>query len=153
MVAALIIVVLVVSGYSFYSFNGEEPADNSEDGACLDSGGTWREFSNGCVDSCDLARNVETIFCAQVFTFGCDCGSDECWNGESCEDVESDTGDVVVGRETCNVDSDCGAYNECGVDCVSNVWAAANPNLRGGICSGDIVSYSCGCVNGRCEGI
>jgi len=50
------------------------------------AGGEWKEFSNGCVDSCDLARNPEIISCTQALTNGCDCGPDRCWNGESCED-------------------------------------------------------------------
>lgn len=49
---------------------------------CKDSGGLWRQFNNGCVDSCS---NVDgSMLCTQAFTFGCDCGSDKCWNGDSC---------------------------------------------------------------------
>lgn len=47
---------------------------------------TWREFSNTCVDSCNLERNPEVISCGQAFTNGCDCGPNQCWNGETCED-------------------------------------------------------------------
>jgi len=53
---------------------------------CFRADGEWKEFSNGCVDSCDLARNPETILCTAALTDGCDCGPDRCWNGQSCED-------------------------------------------------------------------
>lgn len=46
---------------------------------CYNSGGTWASFSNGCVDSCEKARNP-SILCTQAFTDGCDCGPDKCWN-------------------------------------------------------------------------
>jgi hypothetical protein len=48
--------------------------------------GEWRTFSNGCADSCALARTPETILCAAVLTDGCDCGVNKCWNGKTCED-------------------------------------------------------------------
>lgn len=51
---------------------------------CVAGGGAWREFGNGCVDSCEAARNPMTG-CTQSLTFGCDC-ENGCWNGESCED-------------------------------------------------------------------
>jgi len=64
---------------------GEEILENPQE-ECESVDGTWTEFSNGCVDSCDLARNPETILCTQALTDGCECGPDRCWNGESCED-------------------------------------------------------------------
>lgn len=53
---------------------------------CAKSGGTWRQFSNSCADSCHAARNPD-IMCAQVITMGCDCGEDMCWNGYTCEPI------------------------------------------------------------------
>lgn len=52
-------------------------------------GGEWREFSNGCVDSCDYQRNPGDILCTQAFTFGCDCGPGNCLdlNTGSCEPI------------------------------------------------------------------
>lgn len=52
---------------------------------CAVAEGVWREFGNGCVDSCSVVRNPESG-CTQTLTFGCDCGKDRCWNGETCED-------------------------------------------------------------------
>ncbi|MBI5803663.1 hypothetical protein HY450_00295 [Candidatus Pacearchaeota archaeon] len=51
---------------------------------CLSSGGSWRQFTNSCVDYCPLTENEEVV-CAQAITEGCDCGEDMCWNGEECE--------------------------------------------------------------------
>ena len=53
---------------------------------CDSVGGTWTVFNDGCVDSCEKARNPSGIFCTQAFTFGCDCGIDKCWNRETCEE-------------------------------------------------------------------
>ena len=51
---------------------------------CTNSGGKWTGFSNNCVDSCDYVRGYVQV-CGQILTQGCDCGSDMCWNGNSCE--------------------------------------------------------------------
>jgi len=58
--------------------------DNPQE-ECERVGGVWKEFNNGCVDSCVKERSSEPVFCTQVLTDGCDCGPDRCWNGESCE--------------------------------------------------------------------
>ena len=49
--------------------------------------GTWKYYSNTCVDSCSVARmaNNEGFGCGAAFTWGCDCGEDKCWNGNTCE--------------------------------------------------------------------
>ncbi|MBI1972516.1 hypothetical protein HYS50_00750 [Candidatus Woesearchaeota archaeon] len=46
---------------------------------CAQAGGVWKEFPNGCVDSCELAR-IKNIACLQALTDGCDCGPNQCWN-------------------------------------------------------------------------
>jgi len=57
-----------------------------EERQCEDSDGVWKEFSNTCGDSCDVNRRSD-IICGQAFTFGCDCGEDMCWNGDSCVNI------------------------------------------------------------------
>lgn len=47
--------------------------------ACLNAGGQWLEFSNGCADSCAYAADP-TSMCTMVITNGCDCGPDKCWD-------------------------------------------------------------------------
>ena len=51
---------------------------------CVKSGGEWTTLLTTCVDWCSFIRG-ETPVCGQAFTWGCDCGPDECWDGESCE--------------------------------------------------------------------
>jgi len=85
----LIIALLLFVGATYYyrvqNGNGDGILDDAEL-ECARVEGNWREFGNGCVDSCDLARNPETILCIQALTYGCDCGPGRCWNGESCEE-------------------------------------------------------------------
>jgi len=58
---------------------------------CENAGGEWKLFNNGCVDSCELARQDpnDPIICTQAQTYGCDCGPDKCWNGASCENNQN----------------------------------------------------------------
>jgi len=60
------------------------PSISLQQTACENQGYIWKIFSNGCVDSCDLAANPQ-LNCTQVLTPGCDCGADSCWNGTSCQ--------------------------------------------------------------------
>lgn len=50
---------------------------------CEMAGGRWREFSDGCGDSCALLKGQE-IACTMAMTMACDCGSDKCWDGQRC---------------------------------------------------------------------
>lgn len=84
--------VLILFGVSAYYYNESYQKDDDRDiveineqTRCVVEGGEWREFPNGCADSCALERNPEVVVCAQAFTYGCDCEEDMCWNGESCE--------------------------------------------------------------------
>ncbi len=121
-VATFIIIVLFLTSFVFAStiqtFKAVENSsdsnkitfkaiDNSEDSGngntagqerCTTTGGTWKEFSNGCRDSCRYARSPD-ILCTQAFTMGCDCGEDECWNGEECEDNEKEDEDDETDEE------------------------------------------------------
>jgi hypothetical protein len=47
--------------------------------------GLWKEFGNGCVDSCFKERSTGLVECTDAMIMGCDCGPDRCWNGETCE--------------------------------------------------------------------
>ena len=81
LVSAILLTVFVIN-------NSEGKLGNPAEEKCSEGGGVWREFSNGCVDSCELERNPEIISCTQALTFGCDCGFDECWDfeNENCEE-------------------------------------------------------------------
>ncbi|MFH1648957.1 MAG: thioredoxin domain-containing protein [Candidatus Woesearchaeota archaeon] len=52
---------------------------------CQQSGGSWNTFGNSCADKCDVIDPAAgAMYCAQVTTSSCDCGSNMCWNGNSC---------------------------------------------------------------------
>lgn len=50
---------------------------------CEKDRGVWREFGNGCADSCE-AKFDKTSICTQALTYSCECGKNKCWNGERC---------------------------------------------------------------------
>lgn len=82
-VYVLVIAILLFSGVVYhYGRNGGGGLLSEED-KCVKSGGLRAEFPNTCVDSCNLARNPGVISCGLALTYGCDCGSNECWNFES----------------------------------------------------------------------
>ena len=86
-VYVLIIAILLFSGALYYyrTQNDEDIISSNEELECMGVGGEWKTFTNGCVDSCLKERSEEPVFCTQALTDGCDCGSDRCWNGKSCE--------------------------------------------------------------------
>lgn len=59
------------------------PMPVSSQQICERTGGTWRQFTNSCTDSCGAVNRKELV-CAEVATFGCDCGNNGCWDGVSC---------------------------------------------------------------------
>ncbi len=63
----------------------QPPIVKTTPSSCHSGGGVWSWFSNGCVDRCSDRRD-ERAMCTHAETFGCDCGSDQCWNGSFCED-------------------------------------------------------------------
>jgi len=52
---------------------------------CKLEGGEIKRFGNTCVDSCSSQESENVIVCGDAITWGCDCGEDKCWNGETCE--------------------------------------------------------------------
>ena len=51
--------------------------------ACQEVRGVWRQFGNGCIDECNAKFDKFSI-CPQVLAYGCDCGRNRCWNGDTC---------------------------------------------------------------------
>ncbi len=51
----------------------------TEQGSCEEQGGEWKTFPDACADFCNAGD-----MCAQVLTESCDCGPDECWDGQKC---------------------------------------------------------------------
>ena len=89
----IVLALFLVSIVGFVIAQNESSIILDEETACQDEGGTWKEFTNGCVDSCELARqdSDNPIMCTEAITMGCDCGESECWNGEACEDNDDDS--------------------------------------------------------------
>ena len=86
-----VLVLLIAIMFAYFMLKSEikdskeNILEDSEE-ECLRVNGKWIEFNNGCIDSCEYIRNPEEISCIQVLTYGCECGKDKCWNGETCED-------------------------------------------------------------------
>lgn len=70
------------------SDNTDTPATSPADPNCTNSGGTWRQFSNGCADFCGTktpdGRPNPDIACTQALTDSCDCGAGACWDSTTC---------------------------------------------------------------------
>lgn len=66
-----------------FAYEGECKEDETE--KCTETGGEWKEFMNGCADTCQYIRNPAATSCIQATTKSCDCGSDKCWTGKECE--------------------------------------------------------------------
>lgn len=47
---------------------------------CEKSKGVWRQFGNGCADSC-YSKFDEFAVCTDTIISACDCGKGRCWNG------------------------------------------------------------------------
>lgn len=59
--------------------------DNRE--ICEKSKGMWREFGNGCADSCRAKLDRFTM-CTMSITYGCDCGENRCWENNKCVNMK-----------------------------------------------------------------
>lgn len=77
-------VLIAVPGELRYQITGSGSGSEEQQALCAESGGIWRQFSDGCVDSCEKAANPSGIMCTLALTMGCDCGAAQCWNGTSC---------------------------------------------------------------------
>jgi hypothetical protein len=53
---------------------------------CKDAGGNY-SLLNGCGDSCGLLSGE--VACITSFSYACDCGSNQCWDGIECVSNES----------------------------------------------------------------
>lgn len=59
------------------------PLSTAEEG-CVQDGGAWTLFSDGCGGKCAPLRG-EQLWCTQALEWGCQCPSEQCWNGSGCE--------------------------------------------------------------------
>jgi hypothetical protein len=115
-------------GTQVVTINGVAPPPNpppsAAQTACTQSGGTWKNMPNACVDRCSTLA-AGTV-CAEAVTVGCDCGASKCTN---------DTGVCVANPTppaagTVRCDGICTATAQCmnGLACISGKCRlAANP--------------------------
>lgn len=88
--ASIIFIVILISFFYLKSDRISQAQTSSQEELCkVDPLGSWREFPNGCADSCEYARNPESTLCTQVITSGCNCDPNSCWNGQSCEPINN----------------------------------------------------------------
>ena len=74
--------VLIIISSSVFAQNIRQTSFDDRT-ICEENKGVWREFSNGCVDSCE-AKLDKFVMCTQSLTYSCDCGSGKCWEGKKC---------------------------------------------------------------------
>lgn len=55
---------------------------------CESSKGVWRQFGNGCGDSC-ISKFDKFSVCTQALVFACDCGRGRCWDDKKCVTLKS----------------------------------------------------------------
>lgn len=80
-IACTVFAVFFTSFYSYAQLIRETTFDDRP--ACEQKNGAWRAFGNGCVDECFVKFDKFAI-CTDAVTYGCDCGTGRCWNGETC---------------------------------------------------------------------
>lgn len=80
----IIIGTVVVLQLNAKNQDGRSQASMNTDykSACIESGGEWKQFGNGCADNCDYVNSSEEMMCIAVITQACDCGPDRCWNSQ-----------------------------------------------------------------------
>lgn len=115
---------------------------------CESSGYPWKLFPNSCVDSCRLLTPPPPL-CLAVFTPGCDCGADKCWNGTLCVNNGATPTPTRTPTPTtppkyaCKTNTDCG----CGYDPDTNQCAFLNNQYSSKICTWPDF---CGGISGGC---
>ncbi|MCK5021878.1 MAG: hypothetical protein KAR54_01345 [Candidatus Pacebacteria bacterium] len=82
-----------------------KPVEGSKESLCSNAGGEWQKFSNTCANTCSFERNKENSICAEVITESCNCGTDKCWNGKSCEGIQTNEqkGDILQNTIRTNI--------------------------------------------------
>ena len=86
----------------FLSRVSPTPTPSSKpEATCIEAGGTWKEFNNGCVDSCASQQPGEPVACTQALKFGCDCGPTQCWSGQTCTPTRPTPRASCVPRPAC----------------------------------------------------
>lgn len=59
------------------SYSGSSNVESEEQTKCSETGGTWKEFQNGCADRCGIPPDAH---CPTVVVTHCDCGESKCFS-------------------------------------------------------------------------
>jgi len=88
MLAKNIIAFIILLCFVNSVFANNRPTTFDDRPACEKSQGVWREFGSGCVDNCLKKIDPYNIVCTSALTYGCECGKNRCWNGETCVAIQ-----------------------------------------------------------------
>ncbi|MGY4884354.1 MAG: hypothetical protein ACP5NZ_02120 [Nanobdellota archaeon] len=130
--------------------NTNPPIPPTKREICINAGGIWKVFSNGCADSCELVRNMRNVACTQVITEGCECGPDKCWTGTRCELNNQSTG-ITTCNSGCLLNQKCYTfgYRKSGVYCAET--NAFIPQLGNeAVCENNFECKSNLCIDSQC---
>ena len=81
-----LIYFLVFSSAAFAQITRSTSFDDRP--VCESSKGVWRQFGNGCGDSC-ISKFDKFSVCTQALVFACDCGRGRCWDDKKCVTLKS----------------------------------------------------------------
>jgi len=81
-----IVKILLIFHILFLNFNysfakQQEKQELSSQSRCEQQEGLWKNFGNGCADSCFKYEN-ERVMCTMAFVWACDCGEGSCYDSE-----------------------------------------------------------------------
>ena len=80
-------IFVLIGVLALFAISACQTGPTSPQEKCIQQGGEWDQFPNTCTDSCQYRRNPQDTVCGQALTMGCECGEDQCWNGNSCEKI------------------------------------------------------------------
>ena len=60
----------------------EPPKDDPKKQFCENNGAIYKQFNNGCADSCG-SKIARIPICSQNITWDCDCGASKCWDSKN----------------------------------------------------------------------
>lgn len=84
----IFLLIVVVFSISHASAQIVRPTTFDDRLVCEENKGIWREFGNGCLDSC-ISKFDKYEVCTNALTYACDCGKGRCWHENQCITIKS----------------------------------------------------------------
>ena len=75
--------IFFVFSSSIASASNHQLTSFEERPLCEKSNGIWREFGDGCANSCQ-AKFDQYLVCTRKLVYACDCGDNACWQDDKC---------------------------------------------------------------------